>query len=810
MSIRDRILGLLKSTTYQPLKPRRLARELELDDDAGYPQFKEALRDLEDEGIVSESDGGLIVLAVTQLKPGELLGLYSGNKKGFGFLDIREPVGHPQLFVPGEFNSIGAVSGDVVKARRVKREGKMPGDLEFGRIVAIVKRAHSRVVGSVKKVDGKWYVLPDGNIFPEPIETPDAAGKYLKEGTKVVVDITRYPGEYELGAGVISEVLGERGEKDVDLKSMLVQYNLPESFPEEVAEAARQVVARFDPESERARRLDLTREVILTIDPDDAKDYDDAISLHRTTDGHWELGVHIADVSYFVKEGTPLDVEAQHRGNSAYFPGYVVPMLPEVLSNGVCSLQEGVPRLVKSAFITIDSQSAKPIRTRFSNSIIRSAKRLRYREAQALIDGAEKIPHPNGERTAADYAPEVLKLLQDLNELARHMHKRRQAAGQLSLDLPKVDLVLNDVGKVVDAQPEDDAFTHTLIEMFMVEANEAVARLFQKLDVPAIRRIHPEPDPDASARLGRFIMVAGHKLPSDPTRHDLQKILKSVHGKPEAFAINMAVLKSLARAEYSPEIIGHYALASDHYTHFTSPIRRYADLMVHRLLDAWFEAIDADFGRGPIGFEPATLRDVPTVQDLLMQGQHLSFTERRAESAERELRQVKLLELMEKHIDEQFPGVVTAITKFGIFIQLDKWLVEGLVRYQGMLGDFWEVDERGGVVRGRRTGQRIHVGDVATVRVARVDHARRELNLEVIALRSRGTQGAPLDTKKRKVSPSEDDGTSRGKKQAGATRRSQRSRTREQTKRVDTKRAAPKRAEAKPSGTKRSGPKRKR
>ncbi len=749
--IRDRILAVIQSPTYKPLNVDQVTELLQLTSDRELAQFDDALQDLEDEGILAEGEKGTIIVARSELKAGEVIAIYSGNRKGFGFLDVKEPKNHPQLFVPGEYNAANAVSGDVVKARVVKREGKEPGDLEFGRIVTIVKRAHSRVVGTLQKKGSSWFVLPDGNNFPNPIDTPDAAGKYLKPGVRVVVDITRYPTEYETGQGVVSEVLGAGGEKDVDLRSILIQHNLPEDFPEDVKEQAREAVRKFDVETERARRLDLTDTMICTIDPDDAKDYDDAISLEKDDDGNWELGVHIADVSFFVEKDTPLDIEAAHRGNSIYFPGYVVPMLPEVLSNGVCSLQEGVHRLVKSAFITIDSKSGKPLRTSFANSIIKSAKRLRYREAQALIDHAEKIPHPDGEKKRTDYDDRVLKLLDDMNLVSRLMQKRRHAAGQLRLDLPKVDLILDENGKVVDAKPEDDSFTHTLIEMFMVEANEAVARLFHRLDVPAIRRIHPDPDPDASARLNRFVMVAGHKISTEPTRADLQKLLAEVKDKPERFAVNLAVLKSLARAEYSPQETGHYALASDHYAHFTSPIRRYADLMVHRLLDAFFEKIRADFRRGPVPFKDVKLKDIPTFDELVMQGQHLSFTERKADDAERELRQIKLLELMEQHIGEHMLGVVTAITKFGLFIQLDKWLIEGLVRYPNLLGDYWELDEKGGVVRGRKTGRRIHIGDVAKVQIVRVDLPRRELDISVIEFVSRGTHGAPLEKKTDKI-----------------------------------------------------------
>jgi ribonuclease R len=737
----------MRAPTYRPLKSRPLAREINLASDDDYPFLKEALGDLEDEGVIEEAEGGGYVLCSTKLQTGEVIGIYSGTRRGFGFCDVREPVGHPQLFITEFDNELGAVTGDVIKVRVIKGDTREAGDLDRGRIVHIVKRAHGRLVGTLDRGRDGWVVLPDGNLFKEPILTPDAAGKYLKPGTKVIVDITTYPATGKPGQGVIAEALGEAGEKDVDLRSILIQYNLPENFPENVAEQARDAVQKFDPETERTKRLDLTNDVICTIDPDDAKDYDDAISLERDSEGNWELGVHIADVSFFVVTGTPLDAEAHHRGNSVYFPGHVVPMLPEVLSNGVCSLQEGVPRLVKSAFITLDARDGKPKRTRFANSIIKSRKRLRYREAQDLIDGKELIRHPEGDRKPEDYAPEVRKLLADMNHVARMMKERRHRAGQLVLALPKVDLVLNEVGKVVDAKPEDDSFTHTLIEMFMVEANEAVGRLFNRINQPAIRRIHPDPDPDASARLGKFLMVAGHKLPNNATRHDLQSLLEKVKGKPEGFAVNLAVLKSLARAEYSPEIIGHYALASDHYCHFTSPIRRYADLTVHRLLDAIF----AEMGSSNVRFNEVSdfydnrkLQDVPSEQDLKTTGQHLSFTERRASDAENELRQMKLLELMSTHVGETFLGVVTGITKIGLFIQIDKWLIEGLQKYQELLNDWWEVDEKAGVVRGKRTNQRIHVGDVAEVRIANVDLARRQLDLHVISLRTRGSKGTPL------------------------------------------------------------------
>jgi ribonuclease R len=501
--------------------------------------------------------------------------------------------------------------------------------------------------------------------------------------------------------------------------------------------------------------------MVCTIDPDDAKDYDDAISLRRKDDGDWELGVHIADVSFFVPPGGKLDEEAATRGNSCYFPGHVIPMLPEVLSNGVCSLQEGVPRLCKSAFITYD-RNAKPIAARFANTLITSAKRLRYREAQAILDSlapfpiddppevisydrGKTVPHPEGDRTVGDYPTQVVTLLAHMNALARRLQKRRLAAGQLSLDLPEIELVLDEEGKVVDAVPEDQSFTHTLIEMFMVEANEAVARLLDSLDVPFLRRIHPEPEASDGERLRQFLHVAGVRLPKVLDRPAIQSLLASVRGKPEAFAINLAVLKSLTRAEYSPKALGHYALASQHYGHFTSPIRRYADLTIHRLLAVYLamrEEQSEGSGRSRSALKEQIRQKVshgelPSTTDLITLGKHLSFTERRAEDAERELRQIKILEMLQKHIGEEFDGVVTGITNFGIFIQLRAWLIDGLIRYENLLDDWWDVDERSGVIRGQRTGKRIGIGDVVKVIIVRVDAPRRELDLSITHLTAR-------------------------------------------------------------------------
>jgi ribonuclease R len=752
--ISHRILSHLKSETYRPQRPRKLARELNLAGEDDYPTFRDALRDLMHEGRVVLGASGNVVLPAEKSQREGFIGTYRHNRRGFGFVVPTDPSTHEDLYIP-EGENAGAMTGDIVRAKITSRGQRDGRAIYTGRIVEIVERKNKRFAGTLVKNGTTWMVMPDGNTFTDAILAPDAASRHIRPGTKVVIELTTFPQEGQRAQGVITEVLGQPGEKDVDLKSVIVQFNLPEEFPPDALDQARTSVDTFEPKEEMSNRLDLTNEIICTIDPDDAKDYDDAISLTRTSRGEWELGVHIADVSFFVEEESALDLEARQRGNSSYFPGFVIPMLPEILSNGVCSLQEAVPRLTKSAFITLD-EDGHPIRTRFANSIIKSRKRLRYTEAQDIIDNKQEIRHSEGARRLSDYDKDVVKLLHDMDELARRIQKRRRAAGQLALDLPEVELVLDEGGKVVDAVPEDTSFTHTIIEMFMVEANEAVARLLDSLDVPFLRRIHPDPDLEDTERLRHFTTVAGHKLPKELDRKALQILLDKIKGKPEAFAINLAVLKSLTRAEYSPESIGHFALASEHYSHFTSPIRRYADLTIHRLLDAYFAATGATFSGGPQdrvrgGRKPKpVLDDIPGQTALVELGRHISFTERRSEDAERELRRVKLLELLSKHIGDEFTGVVTGITNFGIFVQLKDWLIDGLIRYEQLMDDWWEVDERSGVVRGQRTGRKIGIGDVAQVIIVKVDIPRRELDLAVKQITSRGGHPIITDQPKKK------------------------------------------------------------
>ena len=748
------VLRHLSDRRYVPRQIRHLSRELGVAAEQ-YEQFRTSVQQLISEGQVVLGSTETIALP----PPGpQMIGTFRLARGGFGFV-TSETAGHGDLFVPAP-NTLDALTGDLVRAAVQPRpqRGRPVDNRYVGRVVEIIQRADRHYVGNLLRRGSRWMVRVDAHRLHDPVIIRDPTARDAREGDKVVIEILNYPQDDTPAEGVITEVLGKQGEPDVETLAVMRAFGLAEQFPDGVVEKARVTARQFDATVAADVREDLTSLHVVTIDPPDARDFDDAISITRLDDSEgaaYELGVHIADVAHFVPAGGVLDEEAATRGNSAYLPRKVIPMLPELLSNGVCSLQEGVDRLCKTAFIRFDADGAV-CDQRIARGVIRSAKRLTYREAQALIDGnvREARKHSGSD---PKYPRRLIELLQLMNELTHLIRRRRLQSGMIVLDLPTVDLIFDDAGRVVDAEPEDDSFTHTIIEMFMVEANEAVARLFDAMHVPILRRIHPDPPAHDLKQLRAFARVAGYNVPAHPTRLELQQLLDAVRGRPAQHPVHLAVLKTLSRAEYSPLHIGHFALASEHYAHFTSPIRRYPDLVVHRALDAYLDLVAAKprkkGGKRQLGKALREDARVPDEQRLAEIGTHCSASERNAEAAERELRQYLVLELLNEHLGEDFDGTVTGVTGSGLFVQIDRYLVDGFIPSarlpgsEGRGGDRWRLNATTGALVADRSGKTISIGDRFVVRIAKVDSAGRQLDLVIVPPPA---QGAPPAKAKRR------------------------------------------------------------
>jgi ribonuclease R len=694
-----RIIKFLKHPNYTPLKPAPLAKALGVSSE-DYPQFKLAFEELHRAGHVVIGAKNLVSLPPLS---GRIIGTFRANPRGFGFVTPLEPNSHGDLFIPPSATA-EAMTGDIVAAKVVQK-GKRAGQMRYsGRVVEILERAQNKFVGTLMKQSGGWIVQPDGTGFIEPISVDDVTAKNAREKDKVVVEILSYPTEKYPARGVIVEVFGRAGRYESEIKSINRQYHLPSEFDADCIEQTREAAAEFNPEHIGARD-NITEKVIITIDPPDAKDFDDAISIERNTEGNWELGVHIADVSCFVAADSPLDAEAKIRGNSVYLPGETIPMLPEILSNGICSLQPGQRRFCKSAYLTYDREG-NVLGRRFANSIIDSAQRLTYEDADRALKGRTK-----------GIKPEVVKLLKDMEALSRVIEKRREKNGMIHLDLPETELVMDKSGRVVDAHPADDSYPHTIIEMFMVEANEAVASLLDRHDIPFMRRIHPEPDALGMKSLSQLVRAFGVSMPRVPDRAAIQELLAAVKATDCSFAVNLAVLRSFEKAQYAPLHIGHFALASTHYCHFTSPIRRYADLLVHRLLEYYLQ------NRSDLA------KQVSAGLDLTEIGKHITFTEQRAEDAENELKTVLILQMLSKRIGEELDCVVTGLTNFGVFVQSQRFGIEGLITMGDLGGDVWKYNQKAQCVMGMRSGASIHLGKAIKVRIVSVNVPARQLNL---------------------------------------------------------------------------------
>jgi ribonuclease R len=719
------ILKHVNAPNYRPVKPRVIAKQLGLAAD-GRDELKREIKRLVKQGKLAYGSNHLVAPAIVQTvtakksavgKPvakrrggahQDVVGVFRRTSAGHGFV---RPHGvsydssdrKTDIFISAD-RTMDAATGDTVLVR-LSRQHDVRRSNPAGEIVEIVERETNQFVGTYFESAGSAYVQVDGKVFSRPVLVGDPGAKNAQPDDKVVFEMVRFPSQFHDGEGVIVEVLGARGAPGVDTLSVIREYNLPEAFATDALDEAREQARRFD--ESLAGRLDLTGETVITIDPVDARDFDDAISLARLENGHWRLGVHIADVSHFVGENTALDREAHARATSVYLPDRVLPMLPEIISNNLASLQPNKVRYTKSVFIEFTGDGVF-VAADGHHAAIKSKRRFSYEEVDEFL--------ADREAWRAKLSKDVHRLLNDMHHLAMTLRARRFKRGALELDMKEVKIDLDKDGRVSGAHVAENTVSHQIIEEFMLAANEAVAELLHRQDYHFLRRVHAAPDSRKLGALTDFVRELGFQVDSLESRFELQRLLRMVKGKPEEHAVNYAALRSLQRAVYSPEEEGHFALASEFYCHFTSPIRRYPDLTIHRLLSAVLNRKRAvnDYGA------------------LVVLGEHCSDRERRAEAAERDLTKLKLLHYLENRIGEQMDAIVTGVEEFGLFAQGVQLPAEGLIHVTTLSDDFYHYDRRSHTLMGRRGGNAYRLGDRVRVEVARVDIDRRELDFRIV------------------------------------------------------------------------------
>ncbi len=697
----EKVLKLVSEAEYKSLTMKAIARHFGIDAD-DYVEFRAAVKGLIKQGQLEIAKDKRLSKPSTR---GTIIGVFRRNPKGFGFVRPHSTNAKTdQIFIPVDAGR-DASSGDEVAVRITKRP-RGPGMNLVGKVVQVIARASGVFVGTYFERSDAGFVRVDGTTIHDPVYVGDPGAKGAKPGDKVAIEMVRYPTPYLEGEGVISEILGPRGAPGVDTLAVIRAFNIPDTFDDDtLAEARRQ--AKLFSEDEIGDRVDLRNTLTVTIDPATARDFDDAITLARDEKGYWTLGVHIADVSHFVQPGSELDQTARRRGTSVYLPDRVIPMLPEILSNSLASLQAGRVRYTVSAMLEFNADG---IRTgmSFARSAINVDHRFTYERAFEVMKAPE-APH-------ADVAPEVARMLGQMLELAMILRKRRFERGALELNMPEVEIDLGDQGQVVGAHLASHDESHQVIEDFMLAANEAVATYLTDQHAGFLRRGHADPDPLKLREFAEFAMSLGLVIDKPQSRFELQRILRETVGQPEEHAIHYGLLRSLKQAVYTPEPEGHFALASDNYCHFTSPIRRYPDLQVHRQLTTLLT-----------GKKPKSDHD-----ELMVLAEHCTRTERRAEAAERELVKIKLLTYLETRIGETFHAVVIGVEDFGFFGRLVELPVEGLIHVTSLSDDYYYLESETHTLIGRRAGRRYRLGDKVEVRIAHIDVDRRVLDLALV------------------------------------------------------------------------------
>lgn len=733
-NIKETLLELMRSDEYKPMTIKEIEDHFELTHSEEFKELVKTLVQMEEKGLVVRSRSNRYGVPA---RMNLIVGKFIGHAKGFGFVAPEEE-GMDDIFIPPtEVN--GAVNGDMVLVR-VSRESH--GDRREGSIIKITQRGISRVVGTFQDNKGFGFVIPDDKKVPMDIFVAKGDTLGAIEGHKVVVEITDWPNERKSATGIVTQILGHKNDPGVDILSIIYKHGITIDFPEEVIQQAESVPDEID-EKDLDNRRDLREEVIVTIDGADAKDLDDAVTVTKFPDGTFKLGVHIADVSHYVTEGSPLDREAYDRGTSVYLADRVIPMIPHRLSNGICSLNPQVDRLTLSCEMIIDGSGMVTSHEIFQ-SVIRTTERMTYSDVYKILE----------EKDAAlmeRYEP-LVPMFETMAELAGILREKRQNRGAIDFDFPEAKILVDEDGWPKDVAIRERTVAERLIEEFMLAANETVAEHFKWMDVPFIYRIHEDPKPEKLQRFFEFLTNFGLVVKGTGNNihpKALQEIIESIEGMPEEPVISTMLLRSLQQAKYYEECLGHFGLSTEYYTHFTSPIRRYPDLIVHRLIRTYL--VNGDVTQATVNHWGAIIADI---------AEHTSKRERRAVDAERDTDSLKKAQYMADKIGEEFEGIVSSITNFGMFIELPN-TIEGLVHVTNMTDDYYRFDDRQMMMIGERGGKQFRIGDEVTVRVADVKIEESSVDFEIVGMkkafhRTRKETPKVIHAKKKEGAPSRD------------------------------------------------------
>lgn len=701
---KDIILEFMKDENYTPMKAKEIAMILGVPKKE-YNKFSETLKELEENyKIVKNKKNGYRLIGENFKE-----GIYRKNQKGFGFVKIEGE--EDEIYISKE-NSLRALNGDRVLVEIIEEENKIKS--AEGKIKKILKHEKNTVVGTFQKNDNFGFVVPDDKSLGTDIFISKNNFGKARNGYKVLVQITKYPENGKNAEGKIIEVLGDPNQAGVDMLSLIKEYNLPSTFPEQVVEEAKKYGDKID-KKDIPNRVDCRDDIIFTIDGEDAKDLDDAVRVTKLENGNYKLDVHIADVSYYVREGSLLDKEAQIRGTSIYMLGRVIPMLPRELSNGICSLNAGEDRFTLSCSMEIDSKG-KIISVEVYKAIINVTERMNYHDVQKILDKSDKQVLKKYEKYISDF--------ELMAELARILRNRRLEQGYLNLDIPESKIELDKNGRAINVGKYETSFSNEIIEHFMLSANEAIAEKFYWLEAPFIYRVHEDPDIDKVKDLNKFLFNFGLKIRTTndkvyPT--EVSKILEEIKGKEEEKVVSTLILRTLKLAKYESENKGHFGIASKYYCHFTSPIRRYPDLFIHRIISKYLEenyVVDENWVEEYQ--EKATQRAASS-----------SEREKVATKVERDSEDLKKAEYMESKIGEEYEGIVSSVTQFGIFVELEN-TVEGLIRFENLGDEYFIYDEERKRLIGERTNKTYKIGDKAKIRVISANKMLRQIDFEIV------------------------------------------------------------------------------